>query len=269
MAVPTEDEKKQLVEFRKTVEDVLYHDDHQHDSFLIRWIRARDHNLVKAEKMLRHSLEWRKEHEVDKILLTPSNDWFTSNFPYFIDGFDKTGHPVMELPLGSWDIRKALDTEQCAEGDFFKHTCRWFEDIMRMIKESNKDKGEGEWRNTQWTLIVDWQSYSYQQFMHFRAVQSILTWAANFETHYPEIMFRGYFINCPAIFPAMMALLRLFLVPKTLGKITCYGGQNEWGPVLLNDIDADQFSETYGGNRVRHPDGTFTLRKKELDKEED
>lgn len=119
-----------------------------------------------------------------------------------------------------------------------------------MIRESNNDTNHKDWPNTLCNIIVDWKGYSYSQLIHWKALQNTLKMAATYEAHYPEILHKVYFINCPAIFPLFMALLKPIIAPKTLGKITCFSGEEEWGPAFRADIDQDQLGHLYGGRRI-------------------
>ncbi|KAL1435879.1 hypothetical protein MTO96_010651 [Rhipicephalus appendiculatus] len=55
-----------LEQFRKAVCDVKRTSDT--DAYLLRWLRARDFDVAKAEKMYRDHLKWRKENGADDIL---------------------------------------------------------------------------------------------------------------------------------------------------------------------------------------------------------
>ncbi|CAG7827333.1 unnamed protein product, partial [Allacma fusca] len=61
-------EVKLLGEFRKRLTDLDLNEEWTSDYNLIRWIRARDLDLDAAENMLRTSIEWRRENDIDQIL---------------------------------------------------------------------------------------------------------------------------------------------------------------------------------------------------------
>jgi len=76
--------------------------------------------------------------------------------------------------------------------------------------------------------------------------------AATYENHYPEILYKCFFINAPAIFPLLMGMLKTVIAPKTLKKIKTYGSdKKDWGKDLLELIDADQLGIKYGGTKFR------------------
>ncbi len=45
------------------------------------------------------------------------------------------------------------------------------------------------------------------------------------------------------------------MAPKTINKIRCFGSQEEWGKVLLEEIDPEALGTVYGGKVVRMVDG--------------
>ncbi|GFU60414.1 SEC14-like protein 2 [Nephila pilipes] len=61
-----EDRRIILKEFRKVVKDILQ--PHHDDDFLLRWLKARDFDIIKSEKMIRESFKFRKKIGADTIL---------------------------------------------------------------------------------------------------------------------------------------------------------------------------------------------------------
>ncbi|OXA42573.1 hypothetical protein Fcan01_22665 [Folsomia candida] len=250
---PTEKEWELIHKFRSRVEDVLDTDDKRSAHFLLRWIRARDENLDKAEAMLRNSMKWRKENDMDSVLNKPLDPFIKDTYPYYTEGHDYEGHPVREVHSGAWDMRKAIDAGKETEfQDFVNH---FFESIMVAIRESGNLKGDGggssDWPHTQFIYICDWEDYSYAQLINLKAVQALLKFASQYEAHYPEILYKVYFVNCPAIMPLFLKLLKPLLAPKTYSKIHIYGtNREEWEPILRGMMDPDKLWTRLGGNRV-------------------
>ncbi|OXA42567.1 SEC14-like protein 4 [Folsomia candida] len=254
MAAPSKEEVHQIMELRERLKDVLTTPDSQSESFLLRWIRARDHNLDRAEDLLRNHLIWREEHDVDNVLDTESHDSvsFFELFPYWVSGTSKDGHVVIEVPLGSWDIRKAFLVDD-GEKKFGLYTTQLFEKVMARIRELNEEKASrGEWPSAQVFGVVNWEGYSYSQLLNWKALQNLLTIASKYEAHYPEILFKGLFINCPSIFPLLMGFIKQILAPKTLGKLEIFSGSknNEWESAVREHVDPEQIGVQYGGLRT-------------------
>ncbi|KAL3204578.1 hypothetical protein MRX96_011577 [Rhipicephalus microplus] len=55
-----------LDKFREAVADVRKTS--HTDAFLLRWLRAREFDVTKAERMYRHDLEWRKDNGFDELV---------------------------------------------------------------------------------------------------------------------------------------------------------------------------------------------------------
>ena len=73
---------------------------------------------------------------------------------------------------------------------------------------------------------------------------------------YPETLGRLLIINAPSYFNVAWAMVRGFLDPATVAKISILGGPAEWQPVLRELIDPDRTPTEYGGTLVV-PGGLF------------
>ncbi|OXA51810.1 SEC14-like protein 4 [Folsomia candida] len=263
MVEPSEEERILISQLREHVYDILKTEEQRSDHFVMRWLRARNGDLDQAEDMIRKSFEWRTENNVDSALKKPLDPFIKATFPYSLRGKDLQGRPVFEVCLGDWDIRKAIDEGKEEE---FLHLVHYvLEEIVEEIRASNDSEegsstskkmkdGEGgspssPFPNTQFTYLVNWEGYTYSQLLHWRAVQHLLKFASQYEAHYPEIMYKAVFINCPAIFPLFLSLLKTILAQKTLSKIEMFGSnRDEWEPALDALVEEKERSESFGGS---------------------
>lgn len=129
----------------------------------------------------------------------------------------------MELPLGAWDLRRALSVFD--ESAFEEFIIRFFETVLQAIRDCNSNLPPGSWPMSQWTMIVDFKGFTYSQLMNRRTIQNLNKFATTYETHYPDLGHKCYFINCPVIFPLFMAILKRIVGARTIGRMTCYTGQ--------------------------------------------
>ncbi|XP_037033900.1 SEC14-like protein 2 isoform X1 [Bradysia coprophila] len=250
------DEEKAIVEkLRQNVKDelplsVTTLSAEDQDLFLVRWVRARDLDLDKATNMLRNSLKWRIEKRADDALNFQIHPFLAENFVVRFSGTDKLGQPVFVVPLNEWDLRKVVnDADRLAGFDDF--ATNFFEVLSYHIKdEHNKRKKAGQGAITQMTLLLDVKNYSYWQLVNFGAIKKILQIAAMYEAHYPEILYRAAFINCPHYFGMFITLLKPVLAPKTLSKIVCYPKMSDWQNDIKELMDPDQIPERYGGTKI-------------------
>ncbi|CAG7679197.1 unnamed protein product [Allacma fusca] len=117
-----------IAQLRKNVSDLNLSEKFNTDHFLVRWIRARQHYLVQAEKMLRQHINWRKENDLDNISSWIEPEELLKGAPIELLGFDDDNSPVLFLPIGSWDIKKML------EGMSYWNVLNWRAmDIRRQI----------------------------------------------------------------------------------------------------------------------------------------
>jgi len=83
-------EQELIPQFRNRVKDIVPYEELQDDHYLVRWLRARDLNLLKAETMLRKAISWYRRNEFDTLL-----DWKprVNYYRYAMTGHDSEGCP--------------------------------------------------------------------------------------------------------------------------------------------------------------------------------
>ncbi|KAL1435878.1 hypothetical protein MTO96_010650 [Rhipicephalus appendiculatus] len=125
-----------LEQFRNAIADVQRTSDT--DSFLLRWLRARDFDVANAQKMYRDHLKWRKENGVDDILhsyeipedekFTATTRWLTwivlkttaANFRVMEDNYPECLEKVIVINAPSfysmlWKFMRTLLSERTAK----------------------------------------------------------------------------------------------------------------------------------------------------------
>ncbi|XP_049528501.1 SEC14-like protein 2 isoform X3 [Dermacentor silvarum] len=127
-----------LDQFRNVVEDVRRATDT--DAFLLRWLRARDFDVTKAEKMYRHHLEWRKENGVDDMLHSYEiPELVKENFPGAFLHPGKDGRPVWIFPVGL-DVHALL--QALTPTVMRRHTVYLTEQAEYLKRDSSKKMGK-------------------------------------------------------------------------------------------------------------------------------
>ncbi len=151
----TDKEKQKLLEFRKIVGDSLESDDQKEDSYLIRWLRARNLDLVKAEEMFRASMKWRKDNNIDTILEQEEiPEEFSSSTPIAFCGISKDGYAVFVCPFGRHDARHGLEKYGIDRMERFQiHN---MEKLSKLFQEEGKKHGKNV---TQIIEILDCEGY--------------------------------------------------------------------------------------------------------------
>jgi len=149
-------EQERILEFRKKVQDIVEEDSEKgEDSYLIRWLRARNLDVKKAEEMLRASVEWRRENRVDGIIeREPIPHELAQEAPIAWCGNTVEGLPIFLCPMGRHDMRKFVEMygmDRCERIHIVN-----MEKITQLLKESGKQQGKSI---TQIVEIVDFEGY--------------------------------------------------------------------------------------------------------------
>lgn len=238
-------QKQVLEKFRENVKDVLK--PKQGDYFLLRWLRARNFDVKKAEKMLRDALKWRQEIGADTILedfqpVEVLEKYHTGG----VLGRDKEGCPIYIDPYGLLDIKGLLRSVK--KYDIIRKFTYVMESICKMCEaESNKQGKHIE----QFSVIYDMDQVGLNH-MWKPAVDMYLDIINTAESRYPEVLRRVFVINSPKIFPVIWSVVRPLLHENTAKKVVVLSGN--YTEALLKEISADNLPACYGGT-LTDPDG--------------
>ncbi|KAK1146123.1 SEC14-like protein 2 isoform X1 [Acipenser oxyrinchus oxyrinchus] len=236
-----------LAQFRENIQDILPSLPAQHDHFLLRWLRARNFNIQKAEAMLRKHVEFRKHMKADTI----TTDWQP---PEVIErylsggmcGYDKDGSPIWYDVVGPLDPRGLLLS--ASKQDFLKAKVRDCERLQRECKRQSEQLGR---HVESITMIYDCEGLGLKHLWK-PAVEAYGEVLTMFEENYPEGLKRLFVIKAPKLFPVAYNLIKHFLSEDTRRKIIILGGN--WQEILLQYIEPDQLPACYGGT-LTDPDG--------------
>lgn len=248
----SEDQEQALAQFREKLKDVMQPD--FDDYYLLKWLRARNFNVDKAEMMLRKNLQWRKQMDVDNILdnWTPP-EVLTKYYPGGLFGHTKDGLPVWIEPAGSLDPKGLLYS--CKKSDILKFKIQHCEMIQRALKRQSEKMGH---RIENIIVICDFEHYGLKHL--WRPAIDIFKEVLNiYEPHYPETLRRTYIINANRFFSILFNIGKPFLSDDTKDKVVLLGAN--WKQELLKIIDADQLPVKWGGTAVDE-DGDICCRSK-------
>lgn len=241
----TTEQKQILDKFRHCVSDILQpkHDDY----FLLRWLRARDFNIEKAEFMLRESMNARKHLGLDTLLETYQvPEVLSKYYPGSYFGYDKEGSPVFVDPIGQIDFRGLLSA--VSKEEIMKFKAYLGEYGMHLAREEAEKRGI---RSEQIVMLMDMEGLGLKHLWK-PGVMLFNSITAFYEDNFPEVMKIILLIKAPKIFPVAYALVKPFLNEVTRNKVKILGG--DWKTELLEYIDEDNLPEYYGG-KCRDPDG--------------
>ncbi|KAL3204571.1 hypothetical protein MRX96_011571 [Rhipicephalus microplus] len=160
------DERQQTVleRFRDAVADVR-RPEHT-DANLLRWLRARDFDLDRAEQMYRQHLRWRQQNHVDTLLTDyEASKVIRDHFPGGILDCSKKGNPVWLVNIGSVDIKGFLQVQPPTE--IHRH-CMYLLELQEKIKKDSSRK-LGKEIETQY-VIMDYEGFSVRQLYSWQGV---------------------------------------------------------------------------------------------------
>lgn len=244
----SDDERFALMKFRRTMSDG---GQRQFDDFyLLRWLKARNFNVEAAEKMLRASLKWREEWEVEKLKEWEPPEIFQKYYPCGIPGFDKEGSPVIIVPFAGLDMWGMMHT--VTKADFIKMTIKTLESYLSLATEQAQKYGQ---EAAKVVCIMDMENFNIRQYAWRPAGEVVVALLQMYEANYPEILKACYIINAPKIFSIAYAVIKNFLNDYTLKKMQIIKSDpRKWQPILLEAIEHDQLPAHFGGT-LTDPDG--------------
>ncbi|PNF14249.1 hypothetical protein B7P43_G12208 [Cryptotermes secundus] len=244
----SDDQRFALMKLRRNVSDCSQS---QHDDlFLLRWLRARNFNVEAAEKMLRDSLRWRDNWEVEKLRDWVPPEVMQKYYPSGISGYDKEGAPVIIVPfagLDMWGMMHCIN-----KSDFIKMTIKTLEMYMSIAREQAEKFGN---EASKLICVMDMENFNIRQYAWRPAGEVVVALVQMYEANYPEILKACYIINAPKVFAIAFAVVKNFMNEHTLRKIQIIKSDpQKWQPILLASIEPDQLPAHFGGT-LTDPDG--------------
>lgn len=218
-------------------------------SLFYRFLKARDFDVDKAEKMLLKNLIWRKIFRADTVLQDFKPKEF---FPLYIEpnklGFDKDGDMVVYVAAGNMDVYDVFKSVKL--NDFMKHWTWFAEKNVSLLEENNAKTGKYRY---QASLIMDLKNLTLANTIAKMTTSVFLLFTHMYQDNYPERMKSLYVINAPAYYVIVFAILKTVMSSAMIKKIHVFG-YSSWKEKLLEFIDADVLPAFLGGNRT-DPDG--------------
>jgi len=207
------------------------------DMCLLRYLRARDYNVTKSEKMLKATLEWKRELHPDEIKIEDVEPIARTGCVY-ANGFDLKERPLVMM-------RPSMEGQASIPSDIkFKHLLYWLEKGFRIMDES---KGVETF-----CLLVDYKNYS-SRHMDMKTNLHVLHYMLN---HLPERLGVCLFLDPPLLFWVGWKVMSPFLNEVTLSKVkfvyskTAKDGKRHC-PELFEFISQDVLEAEYGGRSTK------------------
>jgi len=183
----------------------------------LRFIRARKYDVDAAATMWQAAKKWRDENKIDEMKEEPKgSELIRKILPEYTQGFAKDGSPLF---VGLWGkINFHQMAKRVKRPDYAQHHIWNIERALRFrCAEGAKllSKPEGQ----SMTCIIDlkgmtWECRRFLPF--FKHVMGIDT------AYYPETLGRTLIVNAPSIFPVIWGVVKGWLDPYTVSKISIY-----------------------------------------------
>ncbi|VDO03662.1 unnamed protein product [Rodentolepis nana] len=219
-------------QFREKTADLKY-EKLKSDQYVSRWLKARNWDVDKAEKMFRSHLQWRSENKIvnsfnffgyQHIIFSFQMDELLTNFTmpeviekYFpggICGQDKFGRPAFICPAGSTDVFGLMRSASRSQLAFSRYYV--MEKIIEEVLPAQSRKMNKP--IDQLVVIFDLQHMNRRQLWR-PWVNIVLEMTSVFEINFPEFMAVCFVLNAPSFFSMVFSLLKPLLSKETQDKI--------------------------------------------------
>ncbi|TFK35017.1 CRAL-TRIO domain-containing protein [Crucibulum laeve] len=212
------------------------------DAMLLRFLRARKFDVVQAKTMLLDAEKWRKDFGVEDII---ENFDFKEKaevdryYPLFYHKIDKDGRPVYIERLGLLDVT-ALYSVTTPERLLKRLISEYEKSIANRLPACSAAVGHPV---ETFCTILDLQGVSLSSF--YRVKDYVSQASAIGQHRYPETMGKFYIINAPWAFTGVWSMIKPWLDPVTVAKISILG--SGYKDTLLKQIPPENLPKEFGG----------------------
>ncbi|KAM7266607.1 hypothetical protein ACFE04_004504 [Oxalis oulophora] len=216
--------------------------DERTDTILLKFLRARDFKPKDAFTMIKNTIQWRKEFNIEQLINEDLGDDL-DNKVVFMHGHDRDGHPVCYNVYGEF-MNKELYNKTFSDEDKRTRFLRWriqfLEKSIRMldfnpggvctifqVNDLKNSPGPGK---RELRLATK------------QALQLL-------QDNYPEFVVKQVFINVPWWYLAFYTMISPFMTQRTKSKFVV-AGPSKSAETLFKYISSEQVPVQYGGLSV-------------------
>jgi len=231
MLKPIDDkESAALARFRELTSDL-----NQDEDVSLKFLRAREGNLEKAEEMLRKSVKWRSDKNIGQFLKWKPPPKLEKDFGYTyrFTGFTNEGTPVFWIPLGDFKSKECI--ENGLKEDMLHWVYHFLEEAVRFAKSLEE---------SQVVFLLECKNLSVRQVLHRESMQILYGAFQDLEMNYPEIIRTLYVVNAPKIFSIVYKLIKPILSARTISKIQIFDDDKKvWKEALMSKMPETSIPE--------------------------
>ncbi|XP_057490599.1 patellin-3-like [Actinidia eriantha] len=215
--------------------------DDRTDVILLKFLRAREFKVKDAFVMLRNTIRWRKEFNIDALIDEYLGDDLEK--VVFMHGFDKEGHPVCYNVYGEFQ-NKELYQKTFADEEKRVKFLRWrIQFLERSIRKLDFRPGGV-------STIFQVSDLKNSPGPGKRELRIATRQALHLlQDNYPELVAKQVFINVPWWYLAFYTMISPFLTQRTKSKFV-FAGPSRTAEILFKYISPEQVPIQYGGLSV-------------------
>lgn len=215
--------------------------DKKSDVILLKFLRARDFKVKDAFTMLRNTIRWRKEFNIDSLIDEDLGDDLDK--VVFMHGLDKEGHPVCYNVYGEFE-NKELYQKTFADEEKRMKFLRWrIQFLEKSIRKLDFSPGGistifqvSDLKNSPGPAKRELRIAT-KQALHL------------LQDNYPEFVAKQVFINVPWWYLAFYTVISPFLTQRTKSKFV-FAAPPKTAETLFKYISPEQVPIQYGGLSV-------------------
>ncbi|WVZ63020.1 hypothetical protein U9M48_012698 [Paspalum notatum var. saurae] len=210
---------------------------------LLRFLRMRGFNILKAKEMFLNMLKWREDCSVDAIATDfkyEEYDAVKRCYPHGFHGVDKFGRPLYIERIGLVDLSKLMQVTSIDR--YVKYHISEQEKTLSLRYPACSLAAKKHISST--TAILDVKGLGMNNFSKsaremFIEIQKIDS------NYYPETLNQLYIINAGTGFRALWKVLKAFMEARTLAKIQVLG--TNYLNKVLEAVDPSNLPDFLGG----------------------
>ncbi|PIN11418.1 Phosphatidylinositol transfer protein SEC14 [Handroanthus impetiginosus] len=215
--------------------------DDRSDVILLKFLRARDFKVKESFAMLKNTIKWRRDFNVDELVKEDLGDDLEK--VVFMQGHDKEGHPVCYNVYGEFQ-NKELYAKTFSDEEKRMKFLRWrIQFLERSIRKLDFSPGG---INT----IFQVSDLKNSPGPGKRELRIATKQALQIlQDNYPEFVAKQVFINVPWWYLAFYTMISPFLTQRTKSKFV-FAGPTKTAETLFKYILPEQVPTQYGGLSV-------------------
>lgn len=233
------------------------------DHMFLRFLRARKFKVTKAWELLEADLKWREDTDIQalarktpaEILGVEDLGPVVTRMPWWHQGFDKEGRPVVWKTFGNCDVAKVLE-HTTLDGLLNLHLWQQEYSLRQCALQGARTGHAVE------TIVAVFDATDWAMKLATRTAYSFLKGMADLDNvHYPERLGAIVVINAPYMLAFVWKIVSTWLDERTKQKIFIKRGKDDYLPVLKQLMDDDQIPQEFGGTGlIRAPVDMLQLR---------